>query len=150
MNLVARITPVGREIASGEFRNAMRHLTGGVSVITAGRGSDISGITVTSVSSLAIEPPVLTVAINRKASTLPLLPQYGAFGINILSANRPVLPSNLPAKMGVRERSALATFRGPQGLWVNPCSGMRWLPWLRSRRNHRTLTLSRFAALLIW
>ena len=37
MNLVAREIPVKREIVSGEFRNAMRDLTGGVSVITAGR-----------------------------------------------------------------------------------------------------------------
>lgn len=36
MNLVVRDFPVGREIASSEFRNAMRHLTGGISVITAG------------------------------------------------------------------------------------------------------------------
>jgi flavin reductase (DIM6/NTAB) family NADH-FMN oxidoreductase RutF len=66
----------------------MRHLTGGVSVITAGRGSDISGMTVTSVASLAIQPLTLTVAINLKASTLPLIRRYGAFGVNILSGEQ--------------------------------------------------------------
>ena len=35
----------------------MRQLTGGVSVITAGKGRDISGMTVTSVSSLSVDPP---------------------------------------------------------------------------------------------
>jgi hypothetical protein len=35
MNLVVRDVPLREGIASAEFRNAMRHLTGGVSVITA-------------------------------------------------------------------------------------------------------------------
>ena len=52
-------------VSSADFRGAMRHLTGGVSVITAGRGKDITGLTVTSVSSLSVEPPTLMVGINR-------------------------------------------------------------------------------------
>ena len=100
MNLVARNLPAPREIAPGEFRNAMRHLAGGVSVITAGRGGDISGMTVTSVSSLAIEPPTLIVAINRKASTLPLLRRYGAFGVNILSGDQVDIAERFTGKDG--------------------------------------------------
>jgi flavin reductase (DIM6/NTAB) family NADH-FMN oxidoreductase RutF len=59
MNSAVRNIRVGREVSSGEFRSALRHLTGGVSVITAGRGRDITGMTVTSVSSLSINPPTL-------------------------------------------------------------------------------------------
>jgi flavin reductase (DIM6/NTAB) family NADH-FMN oxidoreductase RutF len=119
MKLVARITPGGREIASGEFRNAMRHLTGGVSVITAGRGDDISGMTVTSVSSLAIEPPVLTVAINRKASTLPLLRRYGAFGVNILSSGQARIAEQFTGKdgrKGVERFGDISWTAGPFGV----------------------------------
>ena len=59
MNSAVRHLPVASGIAPDEFRGAMRHLTGGVSVITAGRGSEISGMTVTSVSSLSVEPASL-------------------------------------------------------------------------------------------
>jgi hypothetical protein len=69
MNLVVRDVPVKREM----FGSAMSHLTGGVSVIKAGRGDDISGMTVTSVVSVAIQLPTLTVAINLKSSTPPSL-----------------------------------------------------------------------------
>jgi flavin reductase (DIM6/NTAB) family NADH-FMN oxidoreductase RutF len=100
MNLVARNLPAPREIAPGEFRNAMRHLAGGVSIITAGRGGDISGMTVTSVSSLAIEPPTLIVAINREASSLPLLRRYGAFGVNILSGDQVDVAERFTGKDG--------------------------------------------------
>ena len=38
-------------VPAGDFRAAMRQLSGGVSVITTGCGDDISGMTVTSVAS---------------------------------------------------------------------------------------------------
>jgi flavin reductase (DIM6/NTAB) family NADH-FMN oxidoreductase RutF len=113
MNSVARIIPERREIAPDEFRNAMRHLAGGVSVITAGRGSDISGMTVTSMSSLAIEPPSLIVAVNREASSLPLLRRYGAFGVNILSGDQVDVAERFTGKDGRKgaERFAGSSWR---------------------------------------
>ena len=52
-------------VSQDEFRAAMRRLTGGVSVITAGRGAEISGMTVSSVSSLSADPPALIVSVSR-------------------------------------------------------------------------------------
>lgn len=100
MNLVVRDVPLREGIASGEFRSAMRHLAGGVSVITAGRGDDISGMTVTSVASLAVDPPTLTVAINRKASTLTLIRRYGAFGVNVLSGDQASIADRFTGRDG--------------------------------------------------
>ena len=57
MNVNALLTANVPPVAAGAFRDAMRQLPGGVSVITAGIGEDRSGMTVTSVSSLAIDPP---------------------------------------------------------------------------------------------
>ena len=75
MNSVVRqISAVPPDVSADQFRSAMRHLTGGVSVITAGRGGDITGMTVTSVSSLSIEPASLIVSINRDASSWPVAP----------------------------------------------------------------------------
>ena len=69
MNSTVRTVTIDREVASGDFRSAMRHLAGGVSVITVGRGKDITGMMVTSVSSLSVEPPALIVSINRESSS---------------------------------------------------------------------------------
>ena len=77
---------VGPVPSADSFRNAMRSLAGGVSVVTVGQGRDVSGMTVTSVSSLSIEPATLIVSINRGTSSWPLLQKYGVFGVNILSA----------------------------------------------------------------
>ena len=65
MNSAVRNMAIDPVVTTDDFRGAMRHLAGGVSVITAGRGKDISGMTVTSVSSLSVEPPALIVSINR-------------------------------------------------------------------------------------
>jgi len=41
MNSLVRAVSIDSEVSSGDFCNAMRRLTGGVSVITAGIGWDI-------------------------------------------------------------------------------------------------------------
>ena len=88
MNVVPRDLMTEIPVSSADFRGAMRHLTGGVSVITAGRGKDVTGMTVTSVASLSVDPPTLLVSINRDASSFPLIRRYGAFGVNILNADQ--------------------------------------------------------------
>ena len=54
-----------------QFRSVMRRLAGGVVVITAGRGDDITGMTVTSLTSLSANPPRLLVSINRRGLVFP-------------------------------------------------------------------------------
>ena len=102
MNSVVRNIRLDREVSSGDFRNAMRRLAGGVSVITAGRGRDISGMTVTSVSSLSVEPPTLIVSVNRSASSWPLIQRHGFFGVNILNADQLDLAERFTGKGGLK------------------------------------------------
>src|ERR1700704_3488947 len=81
MNSAVRTIKIDREVSSGDFRSAMRHLAGGVSVITVGSGKDGTGMTVALVSSLSVDPPTLIVSINRGSSSWPLLARYGFFGV---------------------------------------------------------------------
>lgn len=119
MNCVVRnIKPV-RDISAGEFRGAMRALAGGVSVITVGRGSDISGMTVTSVSSLSVEPATLIVSVNRQSSSWPLLQRYGAFGVNILTAEQIDIAERFSGKDGLK---GAARFTGAQ--WATRATGV--------------------------
>jgi flavin reductase (DIM6/NTAB) family NADH-FMN oxidoreductase RutF len=91
-----------RDVSSDDFRGAMRHLIGAVSVITAGRGDDITGMTVTSVSSLSVDPPSLIVSVNRASSTWPLLRHYGHFGVNILNADQLDIAERFSGKDGLK------------------------------------------------
>jgi len=74
-----------------QFRSLMRRLAGGVAVITAGRGDDITGMTVTSLTSLSATPPRLLVSINRQASSFPLIERHRLFGVNILGSDQQAL-----------------------------------------------------------
>ena len=102
MNSIVRNISDYRELPPNDFRGAMRHLTGGVSVITAGRGGDISGMTVTSVSSLSVDPPTLIVSVNRSASSWPLLKRYGFFGVNILASDQIGIAERFAGKDGLK------------------------------------------------
>ena len=106
-------------VSPAKFRNAMRHLTGGVSVITVGRGLDISGMTVTSVSSLAIDPPTIMVSINRQSSSWPLLQRYRSFGVNILTADQIDIAERFSGSNGLK---GIDRFAGTE--WVRGASGV--------------------------
>ena len=108
MNTAVRDITIDPIVTSDEFRGAMRHLTGGVSVITAGRGRDISGMTVTSVASLSVDPPSLIVSINRAASSWPLLKRYGVFGVNMLAADQVEIAERFTGKGGLKGVERLA------------------------------------------
>ena len=119
MNSILRSVSIETEVTPGDFRNAMRQLTGGVSVITAGRGRDISGMTVTSVSSLSVDPPALIVSINREASSWPLVKRYGFFGVSILTADQVDIAERFTGKGGLK---GVDRFIG--GEWTTGPSGV--------------------------
>jgi flavin reductase (DIM6/NTAB) family NADH-FMN oxidoreductase RutF len=119
MNSAVRNVTIDRRVSPDGFRSAMRQLTGGVSVITVGRGKDISGMTVTSVSSLSVEPPALIVSVNRAASSLPLLKRYGFFGVNILTSDQLDIAERFTGKDGLKGADR---FAGAE--WTTRASGV--------------------------
>ncbi|WP_027582533.1 flavin reductase family protein [Bradyrhizobium sp. Ai1a-2] len=119
MNSAVRNIAIDPVVTSDEFRGAMRHLTGGVSVITAGRGKEISGMTVTSVSSLSVEPASLIVSLNRAASSWPLVKRHGVFGVNILGSDQIEIAERFTGKGGLK---GAERFAGAQ--WTTRASGV--------------------------
>jgi flavin reductase (DIM6/NTAB) family NADH-FMN oxidoreductase RutF len=119
MNSIVRAVSIETQVTASHFRNAMRQLTGGVSVITAGKGRDISGMTVTSVSSLSVDPPSLIVSLNRGSSSWPLVKRYGFFGVNILTSDQIDIAERFTGKGGLKgaDRFAGAT-------WITRASGV--------------------------
>jgi flavin reductase (DIM6/NTAB) family NADH-FMN oxidoreductase RutF len=119
MNSAVRHLHGDHNVSSDDFRGAMRHLAGGVSVITAGRAKEISGMTVTSVSSLAVDPPTLIVSINRESSSWPLIKRHGFFGVNILTADQIDVAERFTGKGGLK---GAERFTGAQ--WFTAVSGV--------------------------
>ena len=119
MNSAVRHLRIDRNVTVDEFRGAMRHLAGGVSVITAGRAKDITGMTVTSVTSLSVDPATLIVSINRESSSWPLIKRHGFFGVNILTADQLDVAERFTGKGGLK---GAERFAGAE--WITRASGV--------------------------
>jgi flavin reductase (DIM6/NTAB) family NADH-FMN oxidoreductase RutF len=119
MNSTARGVQAMPAVPAGDFRAAMRQLSGGVSVITTGRGDDISGMTVTSVASLSVAPASLIVSLNRQSSSWPTLLRHRAFGVNILGAGQQGVAERFSGRDGLKGRDR---FVGAQ--WTTFVSGV--------------------------
>jgi flavin reductase (DIM6/NTAB) family NADH-FMN oxidoreductase RutF len=76
-------------------------------------------MTVTSVSSLSVDPPTLIVSINRGSSSWPLLKRHGVFGVNILTADQLDIAERFTGKDGLKGADR---FAGAE--WITRASGV--------------------------
>jgi flavin reductase (DIM6/NTAB) family NADH-FMN oxidoreductase RutF len=67
-----------------EFRTAMGHFATGVAVVTARHRDRDYGVTVSAISSVSLEPPLLLACIARSARTHAAVAGSRAFTVNVL------------------------------------------------------------------
>jgi flavin reductase (DIM6/NTAB) family NADH-FMN oxidoreductase RutF len=114
-----RIRPVyDRTADAGSLKEALRTLGGGVSVITAGEGTERSGATVTSATALSVDPPRMLVSLNRSSSTWPVVERFRHFAVNVIGANHQDLANRF---------AGVGDLRGPERYvgaeWTRLASG---------------------------
>ena len=107
-------SPPSKELA-GEFRSALRHLAGGVSVITTGRGDGRTGLTVTSLSSLSAEPPTVMFGLNLSSSSFPVLRRHRSFGVNFLTAAQKEIADRFAGRGGEKGPARYVEARWSEG-----------------------------------
>ena len=84
------------------LKQAMRHLVGGVSVVTAGTGEERTGATVTSAHSLSMEPETMLISINMSSSTWPVIRRTGHFCVNILRSDQRAVADRFAGRDGLK------------------------------------------------
>jgi flavin reductase (DIM6/NTAB) family NADH-FMN oxidoreductase RutF len=99
-------------------KRALRSLGGGVSVITAGRGEDRTGATVTSATGLSMDPPTMIVNINKSSSTWPAIERHGHYCVNILAVGQQEIANRFAGIGGVK---GSARYEGAE--WTTLVSG---------------------------
>lgn len=70
------------------FRRVIGSFMSGVVVITGGRDDQPYGMTVSAVSSLSLDPPMLLVCLNSASSTQEVVRRTGVFAVNILAEHQ--------------------------------------------------------------
>jgi flavin reductase (DIM6/NTAB) family NADH-FMN oxidoreductase RutF len=103
---------------AANVKRALRSLAGGVSVITAGRGADRTGATVTSATGLSMDPPTMIVSINKGSSSWPVIQRHGHFCVNILDEDHRDVANRFAGIGGIKGE---ARYEGAE--WTTLVSG---------------------------
>jgi flavin reductase (DIM6/NTAB) family NADH-FMN oxidoreductase RutF len=99
--------PSGYEPADqAAYRDAISRLASGVAIVAAGQGQDIAASTVTSLSSLSIEPPAIMLALMRNSHTLAVIRRDKVFGIDILAADQQAVADAMAGRLGEKSFGA--------------------------------------------
>jgi|1186.fasta_scaffold250514_2 flavin reductase (DIM6/NTAB) family NADH-FMN oxidoreductase RutF len=75
-------------VSGDELRAVMRRVPAGVAVVTVDAGGQAAGLTVASLISLSLEPPLIGFAVRRDAALHELLRETGELAISILAAGQ--------------------------------------------------------------
>lgn len=79
---------IGRVVSGDELRAVMRRVPAGVAVVTVDVGGQPAGLTVASLVSLSLEPPLIGFAIRRDAALHELLREAPELAVSVLAAGQ--------------------------------------------------------------
>jgi flavin reductase len=78
-------------VVSDDLRALMRQVPTAVAVVTVATDREEVGLTVSSLVSLSLEPPLVGISISRFAALHELLRDAGAYGVSFLAAGQEAL-----------------------------------------------------------
>jgi flavin reductase (DIM6/NTAB) family NADH-FMN oxidoreductase RutF len=89
--ITGRGTSLHRMVSGDELRDAMRAFPSGICVVTIELEGQRAGLTVGSLVSLSLEPPLVGFALGRQAQLHELLRGAGEFGVSLLRGEQEAL-----------------------------------------------------------
>jgi flavin reductase (DIM6/NTAB) family NADH-FMN oxidoreductase RutF len=99
MEMTHQPKPHAQQSVSREtFVNAMGAAATGVNVITTEGVAGRFGITVSALSSVSADPPLLLICVNRKNPSVAAITQNGHFAVNILSEAQSEIAQNFAGR----------------------------------------------------
>lgn len=103
---------------SEELRRAMRNWTTGVCVLCVQHEGNHHGMTVNSFSSISLDPPIITVTLQKDSQTRRLVGSSGLFSLSILNSSQQLIADIFSQKVK-RERDRftdIKTIEIPEGM----------------------------------
>jgi flavin reductase (DIM6/NTAB) family NADH-FMN oxidoreductase RutF len=71
-----------------ELKKTMRQWVSGVTVVTCAHEGQRGGVTVSSFTSVTLDPPIILVCLQQHIHTYQLIQQAGHFGVSVLRADQ--------------------------------------------------------------
>lgn len=81
------------------LREALSHWASGVAILAATDGDEIDAITVSALTSLSIDPPLILAAIGEQTSILPMLREERRFTVSILAEEQRALAGGVAQRL---------------------------------------------------
>lgn len=78
-------------IDAESLKQTMRRWASGVTVVTSNAGNERAGVTVSSFTSISVDPPLVLISLQSFTPVLKLIENAQAFAISILSAEQEAL-----------------------------------------------------------
>ena len=96
---------------SKKQRKILGHFATGVTLVTTGGIAGLHGMTANAVASLSLDPPLVLVAVDKRALTLEYLARNRCFAVNILRLDQEEISRRF-AMPGPKDFSDLSTISG--------------------------------------
>lgn len=90
------------------FKQAMRHVPTGVTVVTSLKEGEPRGITVNAFASVSADPPTLLICINREARSYLYISSSRIFCVNVLAGEQRHLAEHFAGKVRERQFAEIA------------------------------------------
>lgn len=87
-----------RPINTREFRNTLGRFASGVTVVTTQHEGRTHGMTANAFVSVSLEPPLVLVSVDNRASMNRLLPKTGRFGVSVLAEGQEQLSNHFAGR----------------------------------------------------
>lgn len=85
-----------------DMRRCMGHFLTGVAVVTTAADGEAHGMTISSLTSISLDPPVLMVSLNHGTRTSDALAASGSFAVSILGAKQEAVARRFAVRGGER------------------------------------------------
>jgi flavin reductase (DIM6/NTAB) family NADH-FMN oxidoreductase RutF/DNA-binding GntR family transcriptional regulator len=115
MDAEAIAVQTGPGLDGAVFRQVISNFMSGVVVITTSHGGKSHGMTVSAISSLSLDPPMLIVCLNMSSGTQQAVHQAGRFGVNVLAEDQGHVAERF-ARPGEDKFAGLAVRTGHTGV----------------------------------
>lgn len=86
-------------VSADDMRDTLRLWASGVTVVTTSDGAQRAGMTVSSFSSLCLEPPLVVVCIFKNTTVGTIIPESKRFGVSVLHADQQYLSDRFSGRI---------------------------------------------------
>jgi flavin reductase (DIM6/NTAB) family NADH-FMN oxidoreductase RutF len=87
-------------ISHNQLREVMRRWTSGVTVVSVNHRGKEHGMTVSSFTSVSLDPPLVTISLMKDSRTLELITRSNSFAITILSRGQTEISTVFAGQIG--------------------------------------------------